>query len=150
LPPYLTLALGLIKRFEGYSSAPYEDATGTWTIGYGFTTINNSVVKVTTPSLTQPQADQILTQMLTKLDQMLGIELFHTVTDHQRAALLSLAWNIGMGNLGHSTLLKYVNDGAMGAAASQFLVWTYSKGVQLSGLTKRRQAEMLVFQTPDN
>lgn len=146
MQPYLTLALDLIRRFEGYSSEPYQDPTGTWTIGYGFTGPN---VGPNSLPMTREQAEPPLLTLLNQIDQRLGIELFVPVTNHQRAALLSLAYNIGMGNLGQSTLLKYVNDGAFGAAASQFLVWTFSKGVQLNGLLKRREAEMQCFQTTD-
>jgi lysozyme len=99
--------------------------------------------------MTEEEALAKLTALLRSLDMYLGIEVHVDLTNHQRAALLSLAYNIGMGNLGKSTLLAYVNQGAFGAAASQFLVWTYSKGSQLPGLTKRRQAEMEFFQQPD-
>jgi lysozyme len=143
---YLDITLNLIRKFEGFTTQPYQDVTGTWTIGYGFT---GPWVTEFTPPIIQDEADKRLLAFVTQMDQNLQTELFVELTNHQRAALLSLAYNIGLGSLGRSTLLKYVNDGAFGAAAPQFLVWTYSKGVNLPGLAKRREAEMQCFQTPD-
>jgi lysozyme len=146
---YLDIALNLIRQFEGFISQPYQDVTGTWTVGIGFTTLNSKPVGPNTPSLDEITSINILLGLLQQLDRNLATELFVELTNHQRAALLSLAYNIGLGNLGKSTLLKYVNEGAFGAAASQFLVWTYSKGVALPGLAKRRQIEMECFLIPD-
>jgi lysozyme len=143
---YLILAIDLIKRFEGYSSEPYQDPTGTWTIGYGFTGPN---ITAKSPPMTQEQADDLLGTKLISLNQLLDTECFEPLTNHQRAALLSLGWNIGMGRLGRSTLMAQLNNGAYGVAAAQFLVFTFSKGVQLSGLTARREAEMACFNTAD-
>lgn len=147
MPPYLPIAIALIKRFEGCPLKVYQDPVGIWTIGWGFT---GAAIRRDTPDYTQAQADQELSNRLTKLDYMLGLDLFITINNHQRAALLSLGWNIGLGNLSHSTLLKLVNDGAFGAAAAQFGMWTFAKGIQLRGLVVRREAERACFETADS
>jgi GH24 family phage-related lysozyme (muramidase) len=54
-----------------------------------------------------------------------------------------------MGRFGQSELLKYLNDGAYGAACSQFGQFTYSKGLQIKGLVNRRAAEMVCFNQVD-
>jgi lysozyme len=145
MPPYLPLALGLIKQWEGYKAEPYQDSTGTWTIGYGQT----EGVCRTTPPIDQAQADAYLTKKLTQLDQILPSECFVPLTDHQRAALLSLAWNMGIHGLGRSTLMEKLNNGAYQEAANHITDFTYSKGIWIKGLERRRLAEKAFFLTPD-
>jgi lysozyme len=144
-PDALKLALALITRWEGFESEPYQDATGTWTIGYGFT----EGITRTSPPMTREQALPLLTSKITSINTHLDIICLEPLSNHQRAACLSLAYNIGMGAFGRSTLLRYLNEGAYGAASAQFLMFTWSKHVQLAGLVKRREAEMTCFNTPD-
>lgn len=149
MPPHINLATALIQRFEGYSSTPYKDVTGTWTIGYGSTKLNGSPVTAKTPPIDKDTALKALSETLSQIDSYLPSHCFEPLTDHQRAAILSLTYNIGLCNFGQSTLLKYLNDGAYGAAAAQFLVWTFSKHIDEPGLHKRREAEMAFFNTKD-
>jgi lysozyme len=146
VPEWLNLAIALITQFEGWSSDPYQDPVGTWTIGYGFT---GPDIGPKTAPMTKEAAISRLNALLGALNARLDVECKEPLTDHQRAACLSLAYNIGMGAFSRSNLLKYLNDGAYGAAASQFSLFTWSKGLQLPGLVKRREAEIACFNTPD-
>ena len=67
------------------------------------------------------------------------------VTQNQFDALVCFAYNVGIGNLKSSTLLRMINDGQANAAGSQFLRWNKANGKVLSGLVNRRQAEMELF-----
>lgn len=142
----INLATALITQFEGFEEGPYQDPTGTWTIGYGFT---GPWVNRATPAMSKEQAITYLSNLLEGIDQRLNGMCFEPLTDHQRAACLSLSYNIGLGSFSQSTLLKYLNDGAYGAASSQFGLYTWSRGVQLAGLVKRREAEKECFNTAD-
>lgn len=71
------------------------------------------------------------------------------LTEHQKAALVSFAFNVGLGNLKSSTLLRHLNDGDYQGAANQFLVWNKAAGHVLPGLVKRREAERAMFLAPD-
>lgn len=62
-------------------------------------------------------------------------------TQAQYEAMTSLAYNIGLGNFGTSTLLKKHLAGDYDGAAAQFGLWTKQKGKVLNGLVKRRTAE---------
>lgn len=146
MPNWLTLAITLMEGWEGFSSLPYRDVTGTWTIGYGFT--GPDIGPKTLP-MTKEAAVGLLNDKLGHLNSMLDIECREPLTDHQRAACLSLAYNIGMGEFGRSTLLKYLNDGAYGAACAQFSLFHFSKGISVGGLVKRRAAEQECFNTKD-
>jgi lysozyme len=67
------------------------------------------------------------------------------ITQHQLDALVSFAYNLGVGSLSGSTLLKQLNAGDYAAAAEQFLVWSHAGGVVVAGLLRHRQAEQALF-----
>jgi lysozyme len=71
------------------------------------------------------------------------------LNDAAFGALVSFAFNAGLGNLGQSTLLRKLNAGDRAGAAEQFLVWNKGRvrGVltELPGLTRRRRAERALF-----
>jgi GH24 family phage-related lysozyme (muramidase) len=50
-----------------------------------------------------------------------------------------------VGNLKKSTLLKKFNAGDIQGAALQFKSWNKAGGKVLTGLTRRREAEMKLF-----
>jgi lysozyme len=60
-------------------------------------------------------------------------------------ALVSFAYNVGVGALGSSTLLRLLNAGDHAGAAAQFGRWNKAGGKALAGLTKRRAAEAALF-----
>ena len=66
-------------------------------------------------------------------------------TAHQFAALVSLAYNIGLENLRHSTLLRLHLEGDYAGAQAQFIRWNKAAGKIMAGLTRRRNAEALVY-----
>ena len=69
-----------------------------------------------------------------------------TTASREKAALVSLAYNIGLANLGSSTLLKMHQAGDRVGAAKQFARWNRAAGRVLAGLTRRRTAEAAVYQ----
>lgn len=68
------------------------------------------------------------------------------VKHHQFDALVSFAYNVGIGNLKSSTLLRKLNAGDYDGAALEFHRWKRSNGRVLPGLVRRRAAEALLFQ----
>lgn len=72
------------------------------------------------------------------------------VTQNMFDALVSFAYNAGVGNLKASTLLKTVNAGDFHGVREQFMRWNKAGGKELPGLTKRRVAEATLFETPDD
>lgn len=68
------------------------------------------------------------------------------LTDNQFGALVSLAFNIGLGNLQASTLLRKLNRGdSLEDVGDEFLKWNKGGGIVLRGLTRRRVAERALF-----
>jgi lysozyme len=60
-------------------------------------------------------------------------------------ALVSFAFNAGLGNLQRSTIRMKANRGDWEGAAAAFRMWTKGGGKVLPGLVKRREAEIALF-----
>ena len=60
-------------------------------------------------------------------------------------ALVSFAYNAGLGNLQRSTIRMKANRGDWEGAAEAFMAWTKGGGKVLPGLVRRRQAEIALF-----
>ena len=135
--------IDLIKQFEGYSSKAYPDpATGgaPWTIGYGTTRgVKPGMV------ITAEQAEKMLRDDVEKFESGVSSLITSPTTQGQFDAMVSLAYNIGLGNFGKSTLLKKHNARCYTCAADQFRVWNRANGKVMNGLTKRRAAEREVY-----
>lgn len=138
--------LDLVKRFEGFSTAPYLDAVGIPTIGYGSTFYEDGTkVSMCDVPMSEEAASKLLELKLNlfciQIDKMVNIDL----SQNQIDALASLVYNIGPGNFKTSTLLKKLNLDDIDGAASEFLKWNKAGGKVLSGLVKRRKEEMELF-----
>lgn len=135
--------IDLIKQFEGYSSKAYPDpATGgaPWTIGYGTTNgVKPGMV------ITAEQAEKMLRDDVAKFESGVSALLKVPTTQGQFDAMVSLAYNIGLGNFGKSTLLRKHNEKCYSCAAGQFPVWNRAAGKVMNGLTRRRNAERDVY-----
>lgn len=135
--------IDLIKQFEGYSSKAYPDpATGgaPWTIGYGTTNgVKPGMI------ITAEQAERMLRDDIAKFESGVSSLITAPTTQGQFDAMVSLAYNIGLGNFGKSTLLKKHNARCYTCAADQFRVWNRANGKVMNGLTKRRAAERQVY-----
>lgn len=133
--------LALIKNSEGLRLSSYADAAGVWTVGYGHT--GNDV----TPGMTisQTRAEELLRSDLARFELGVAATVKVPVSANQFAALVSLAYNIGLTAFGSSTLLRKLNAGDAAGAAEQFGQWTYAGGRSLAGLVARRQKERDLF-----
>jgi len=141
----------VICHFEGQRLAPYQDTRGIWTIGNGNTSLlDGTPVTETTPPLTLDECVALREQTLRqKVGPAMDLVVHWQLADHQWGALLSLVWNIGNGAFAQSTILKYINQGLLYAAAGRFTDWTYSGGKYLPALYRRRVAESLIYRTAD-
>ncbi|MFB9156477.1 lysozyme [Chromobacterium violaceum] len=136
--------ISLIKQFEGVRLAAYQDMVGVWTIGYGHT---GPDVKAGL-AITQQQADQLLAADLEKFETGVRKAVIVPLNANQFSALVSFSYNLGLGNLRSSTLLRLLNKGDYDGAAAQFPRWNRAGGQAVAGLTRRRKAEQALFLTP--
>jgi lysozyme len=140
----LDSALPLIKAYEGCHLKAYKCPAGVWTIGWGQTgkDIKEGVV------WTQEQADAALEKSVAELTKG-ALELIKVrLRPEQIGALVSFAYNVGLGDLAKSTLLRLVNAKAdTEDIVKQFLVWNKAGGKPLMGLLYRRASEALMFKS---
>ena len=134
----------LIKSFEGLELESYLCPAGIWTIGYGHTGNVRKGQKIT-----KKEADELLDVDLSVFRKGVRNLVKVPLNQNQFGALVSFAYNVGLGNLKTSTLLRLLNEGNYTGAADQLLRWNKSKGKVLTGLVRRREAERAVFLTPE-
>ena len=144
-----TKGYNLIKEFEGYSSRPYKCAAGIPTIGYGNTFYpNGSKVTLKDAQITKKQADDIFIPIVDNFALKVLKMINKPITQNQFNALVSFAYNVGVGNFQKSTLLKLVNINPNdGNIAKEFLKWNKADGKELKGLTNRRIKESALYFT---
>ena len=148
----------LIKSFEGCHNTPYRCPATLWTIGYGHVLYPDQA-RLKTPERTAyplnaehnrtfdyDEIDALLAADLRKFEAGV-LRLCPAAADSQPHfdAMVSLAFNIGLGNLQASTLRMKYNRGDYDGAADEFLKWRKSNGVVLRGLERRREAERAMF-----
>lgn len=137
--------LNLIKQWEGLLLTAYRDIAGVWTIGWGHT---GGVYKGQT--ITVPQAEQLLARDLATAEDFVNAR--GPATDNQFSAMVSLAFNIGLGGFLGSTVLRQHKAGNFAAAADAFLMWDKAhvdgQLVTVQGLLDRRIDERALYLTP--
>ena len=139
----------LCKPFEGYakrlpdgSCKAYPDpGTGgnPWTIGWGSTGPEVTPETIWTQQQAEESLDKHLLYFCTgvlKLSPKLLKE-----PARRLAAIISFAYNCGLGNYRISTLKKRVDAQDWAGACEEIVKWNKAGGRILPGLTRRRQAE---------
>jgi lysozyme len=151
------LAKPLIKNAEGYSSKPYLCPAGKATIGWGSTRYpNGRKVTMQDSEIENSWAEVCLTSAMRRVMEDLQKVVKRVPTANQAAALLSLAYNVGVGtqdgvkgDLADSTLLQHFEAGDDAKAADEFPKWNKARVrgqlQTLAGLTKRRNLERELF-----
>jgi lysozyme len=130
----------VIRNFEGFRSHAYQDATGVWTIGYGHT-------KNVQPTdiISAAQGYSMLRKEMIEYENYVNSYVTVPLHQHQFDALVSWTYNLGPTNLKNSTLLKKLNEGKYDEVPDQIRRWNRAGGKELEGLTRRREAEALLF-----
>jgi len=129
--------LDLIKRHEGLRLKAYLCPAGVWTIGYGSTGPHVIKGKV----ITESEAEALLVKDVRRFEDGVNRLVKVSLTQGQFDALVSFAFNCGVGALQKSTLLKKLNAGRYDAVPAELMKWTKGGGRELPGLVKRRRDE---------
>lgn len=155
---WIDLAAPIIERFEGMARkipggkvAAYPDpGTGgkPWTIGIGSTTDEYGKPiapdTVWTEERARKRFEQHLREFGAKVDELVAGK---PTSPAQKAALTSLAYNIGTGALAGSTVLRRHCAGDHAGAAEAFAMWKKAGGKVLPGLVRRRADEALLYRS---
>lgn len=140
--------LELIASFEGIVLHPYNDPVGYATIGVGHLIRRGRVTpadKVKYQGFTRKDAFDLLRRDIVPREVAISHSLKRKVTQDQFDALVSLAFNVGVGAVVGSTLMRKLNAGDTKGAADEFLKWDMAAGRHLPGLHTRRVAERKLF-----
>lgn len=136
----------MIKHHEGVRLKPYQDPIGLWTVGVGHLIGDGKTLPIEWfRTLTIDEVDELLKSDLRKFERGVLRLCPNHLTQSRFDALVSFAFNVGLGNLQASTLRQKHNRGDILGAAQEFLRWNKAGGLVLRGLTIRRKDESNLY-----
>ena len=147
----------MIKHHEGVRLKPYRCPALLWTVGVGHVIDPSHIgVKIDERknlpippgwdrTLSNKEVDDILAADLRRFEKGVLRLCPNGLTQHRFDALVSFAFNVGLGNLQRSTLRMKHNRGDYDGAAKEFLNWAKAGGKVLRGLLIRRTDEMNLY-----
>jgi len=148
-PAWLKPALKIIKEFESLRLEAYRCPAGVPTIGYGATRMINKPVRMG-DKITAEFAEELLVNQVENLfapGMFALLPMAKAWKPDQQAALVSWAFNVGLGAVEDSTLRKRLmakEDPAV-VVPQELIRWDKADGKVLQGLKRRREAEVLLF-----
>jgi len=125
----------LIRKYEGLRLATYVCPGGKLTIGYGHTGPDVTTGK----KIDEEEANALLVKDVQRFERAVNGLVTAPMTQGMFDALISFSFNLGVGSLKSSTLLKKLNAGNLTGAADEFLKWNKAGGKVLAGLSARRE-----------
>lgn len=139
-------AIKLMHEFEGCRLIAYPDPGSSnglpWTVGWGST--GPGITRGTV--WTQKQADDRFAADLAKFGAQVSDALGGVpTTQAQFDAMVSFAYNVGIGAFRSSTLLKKHKAADYTGARAEFARWNKNDGKVMAGLTRRRTAEAALY-----
>ena len=150
LPPsWVAPALKMIREFEGCKLEAYQCPAGIPTIGWGTTRLMDAPVRMS-DKISQALADELLQN---EVENLFGPGVLHLLPmakqlkSEQVGALVSFAYNLGLGALEDSTLRKRLLAGEdpCTVVKQELPRWVHAGEAVLAGLERRRAAEVALF-----
>lgn len=135
--------LNLIKRFEGFSATPYLCPANICTIGYGHVILAHERDLLT--QVDEVQAERLLVQDVRAAERAVQNLITIPLRQNQFDALVCFTFNLGSGTLQRSTLRRVINRGDEDEVAGQWMRFVWAGGRKLSGLVRRREAELALY-----
>lgn len=147
----------MIKHHEGVKTRPYQCPALLWTVGVGHV-IDPRHARVPLAerkalpipegwdrTLSMEEVDNILKADLARFEAGVLRLCPSGASQGQFDALVSFAFNVGLGNLQNSTLRMKHNRKDFEGAADEFLKWNKAGGKVLRGLDIRRKDERALY-----
>lgn len=133
----VAMAVPVVTHFEGTILRTYRDPIGIITACTGHT---GPELRMGQTYTREQCEDMLYRDLLKHADDLDCIKA--PLTDSQKAAMLSFAFNVGRKQMCASTLVRKANAGAQVLDwCGELRRWTYAGGRELPGLVRRRQAE---------
>lgn len=131
--------IAAIKQFEGLRLKAYKPVATEKYYTYGYGHCGPDVGA--NARITEDYADFLLRRDIRLVEAQID-GLWLTLTQGQMDALVSFVFNLGIGNLKKSTLLRKVKARRpTEEIQKEFQKWVYAGGKKLAGLVKRRAWE---------
>ena len=147
-----------LRHHEGVRNKPYRDSVGLWTIGVGHLIATPEQMKMTIAerklsrcpaewnrTLTNAEVDQVLQDDLQRFERGVLRYCPTGLTQGRFNALVSFAFNAGLGGLQKSSIRSKHNRGDYDSAADAFLLYRMASGVIQKGLVNRRNDERVMY-----
>lgn len=136
----------MLAHHEGIRQKPYRCPAGLWTIGVGHLIGNGLTLPDSwNRQFSLEEVYAILASDVRKfeigVDRYINVEL----TQNQFDALVSFAFNLGIGTLQRSRLRAKLNRGDKKGAIESWLKYNKAGGKVLRGLDNRRKDEVTLF-----
>ena len=147
----------MIKHHEGVRTTPYRCPALLWTVAVG-RVIDPNHIKVKLEdrknlpipegwnrTFSMAEVDKLLEEDLARFESGVRRLCPNGLNPGRFGALVSFAFNVGLGNLQNSTLRMKHNRGEFESAADEFMKWNKAGGKELKGLTTRRKDERALY-----
>jgi len=154
----------LMHFFEGYRNKPYRCSASIWTVGWGHAMYadqlalpnarkDGNLIRSDYPLKEEDNRvwskDELVELFKVDINSFERgvLRLSPNLVNHQSKfdAVVSFAYNAGLGNYQRSTIRMKVNREDWQGAAEAFMSWTKAGGKEVAGLVKRRKAEVALF-----
>ena len=137
----------IIKDSEALRLEAYQGPAGNWLIGYGHSQgVSPGMV------ISEARAEELLRDDLRAFEDGVKRLLTVPVNENEFSAMVSLAYNLGVGGFGRTVVLERLNAGDRQGAADGFLRHNRARIngelTVLDHLTHRRELERELFLTP--
>jgi GH24 family phage-related lysozyme (muramidase) len=130
----IALSTPFIAKWEGLSLVAYKDIVGVPTVCYGETRgviMSDRYTKQQCEDMLKASVAEYYNKLkpyMTNPDIPIGVQ----------ASLLELAYNVGIGAAGKSTMMKLANQGKYEQACKELDKWVKAGGGKVQGLVNRR------------
>lgn len=133
--------LAIIKKSEGLRLDAYQSG-GRWFIGYGHLGAEPG------SHISEAEADRLLREDVAGAEAGVRRQVIVAVNDNEFSAMVSLAYNLGLGGFGRSSVLEKLNDDDRQGAADAFLQYVRAGYQVIEHLKQRREEERALFLAP--
>jgi lysozyme len=136
----------IAKHEGGYKLVSYLCPAKVWTISAGVTFYPDGTRVKKGDSLSMEEAVTLFKTIVNHFEKSVDSYTRDDINQNQFNSLVSFAFNVGLGNLKSSTLLKKVNSDPNDVSiAKEFAKWNKANGKVLPGLVKRRLEEANMY-----
>jgi lysozyme len=138
--------LKMLAHHEGVRKKPYKCPAGLWTVGVGHLIGDGkSLPDSWNRTFTLEEVYAILAKDVERFERGVSRLITYPLSQNEYDAIISFAFNLGLGCLQRSTLRSALNRGDKVAAIESLLKYNKAGGKVLKGLDNRRKDEAAMF-----